>query len=151
MARRDAVFSGYPLGFEERVLGKTHQNWVERSGLEASFAAQVVTIAPGGGAFDKAFEYTKCLRRYSWSLHARKSTYIDVLGSSPNHKASDAVDWSNYCETVTGKVFVLVTRTPPYPRVSQGCSNFPSVRNAIEERQELRYLKRESTWECTCL
>lgn len=79
MARGDAVFRRHPLCFEQGVLGEAHENRVESPGLEAGLAAQVVTIAPGSGAFDKPFEYTKCLGRYSWTFHGRKSIYIDIL------------------------------------------------------------------------
>jgi len=39
MTRRNAVLSGYPLGFEQRKFGEEHENWVERAGLESCFAA----------------------------------------------------------------------------------------------------------------
>ena len=62
VARRDAVFGGDPLGFEQGKFGEAHENRVERAGLEAGFAAEFVAVAPGGRALDEAFEDAKGLR-----------------------------------------------------------------------------------------
>ena len=62
MSRRDAVFGGDPLGFEQGEFGEAHENRIERAGFEAGFAAELVAVAPGGGALDEAFEDAKGLR-----------------------------------------------------------------------------------------
>ncbi len=62
MTRRNAILGGYPLGFEQREFGEAHQNRVERSGFKSRFAAQFVTVAPGGWMFDEAFENAESLR-----------------------------------------------------------------------------------------
>ena len=63
MARRDAVFGGDPLGFEQGVFGEAHEDGVEGAGFEAGFAAEFVAVTPGGGALDEAFEDAESLRR----------------------------------------------------------------------------------------
>jgi hypothetical protein len=63
VARRDAVFSGDPLGFEQGKFREAHENRIERAGLETGFAAEFVAVMPGGRALDEAFEDTKGLRR----------------------------------------------------------------------------------------
>ena len=69
MTRRNAILSGYPLGFEEREFGEAHENWVERAGLKSRFATQLVTVTPGGRVFDEAFENAEGLWGYSRNLH----------------------------------------------------------------------------------
>ena len=75
MTRWNAVFRGYPLGFEQGELGEAHENRIEGAGFEPSFAAQFVSILPSGWAFDEAFENAKSLRGESTYLHGR-SLYI---------------------------------------------------------------------------
>ena len=62
VARRDAVFCGDPLGFEQGVFGQAHEDRVERAGLEAGFTAEFVAVAPGSRTLDEAFEDAKSLR-----------------------------------------------------------------------------------------
>jgi hypothetical protein len=69
MTGGNAVLSDYPLGFEQREFRETHENRVERAGLQSRFAAQLVTVPPGGRVLDKAFENTESLCGYSRSLH----------------------------------------------------------------------------------
>jgi hypothetical protein len=45
VARRTAGLGGLPAGVEEAVLGETHEDGIERSGLEAGVAADVVSVA----------------------------------------------------------------------------------------------------------
>jgi len=75
MTGRNAVLSNYPLGFEHREFRETHEDRVKRAGLQSGFAAQLVTVAPGGGVLDEAFENTESLRGYSRNLH-QSSLYI---------------------------------------------------------------------------
>jgi len=44
------------------LITETHEDGIERAGLEARFAAEFVAVAPGGGALDEAFENAKGLR-----------------------------------------------------------------------------------------
>jgi len=70
VTRRNTVLGSYPLGFEQREFSEAHENGVERAGLKSRFAAQFVSVAPGGWAFDEAFENAESLRGYSRNLHA---------------------------------------------------------------------------------
>ena len=69
MTWRNAIFGGYPLGFEQREFGEAHENRVERAGLKPGFAAQLVSVVPGGRVFDEAFENAESLWGYSRRLH----------------------------------------------------------------------------------
>jgi hypothetical protein len=63
VARRDAVFSGDALGSEQGKFRETHENRIERAGLETGFAAELVAVMSGGRALGEAFDDTKGLRR----------------------------------------------------------------------------------------
>jgi len=69
MTGRNAILSDYPLGFEQREFRETHKDRVKRTGLQSGFAAQLVTVAPGAGVLDEAFENTESLRGDSRNLH----------------------------------------------------------------------------------
>ena len=62
MTRWNAILGGHPLGFEQREFGETHENRVERAGLESRFAAQLIAVVPGGRVLDEALENAESLR-----------------------------------------------------------------------------------------
>ena len=77
MTRRNTILGGYPLGFEQREFGEAHENRVERAGLKSRFAAEFISVAPGDGTLDEAFQNAEGLRGEARSFHKLKSTYVD--------------------------------------------------------------------------
>src|SRR5271170_4180743 len=100
MARRDAVFCGYPLSFEQREFGEANENWIERAGLQSRFAAQLITIAPGSRTLGEPFKHAKRLGGYSRNLHYRMSTYIDIMyqESSPALSRNRTCPYQNHLD-----------------------------------------------------
>jgi len=69
MARRDTVFGGNPLSFQQGKFGEAHEDGIEGAGFQARFAAKFVAVTPGGGMPDEALQDAQSLRRQAGTLH----------------------------------------------------------------------------------
>ena len=61
------------------MLFETHENGVKRPGLQPSYTAQLVTVAPVGWTLHEPFQHQESLGRYAWNLHGSKSIYVDLV------------------------------------------------------------------------
>jgi hypothetical protein len=52
-----------PAGLEQAMLGETHEDRIERAGLEAREPAEVIAISPLLRSVEQFTEYKRCLGR----------------------------------------------------------------------------------------
>jgi hypothetical protein len=71
MAWWDTVFGDHPFGFEQRILGQTHENGIEGTGLESCLAAEFVAVTPRRRAAEEALKEKECLRREAGRFHGQ--------------------------------------------------------------------------------
>lgn len=72
-----------PFGFEQPVIGQTHQQRVKRAGFELRFLQQIIAVPPYVWPCDQRLEDRTCLLRCMRTpSHAQSSTYVDIGGQS---------------------------------------------------------------------
>ena len=70
-----------PFGFEQSVIGKTHQQWVKRPGFQMCFLQQVIAVPPCVWPCDQRLkDGPGLLRRVRTPSHAPLSIYVDIGG-----------------------------------------------------------------------
>lgn len=101
MTGRLAGLGRLPAGFEQLMLGQADQDRVERSGLQAGVAADVIPVTPFGGRYEEGVEHLDGLRRQSQSRgHKMKSTYIDLRLSTEKTREADLMDFVEVVDAV---------------------------------------------------